>query len=413
MEVVLVSRDADLRKVCREVLGELLGKGWGFTVREDAEELPSTADLFIWDYEPGTNLLERLKAAEWQNHLILLQREYRSILQESHFPQINVILKPFTAATLRTFLGQACQRFRENPYDENLEALRADRNELLQCVIQTNLKLQEYDQDRTNFLARAVHDFRAPLTALTGYCGLLLGEQLGAVTEDQKEVLQRMQRSAKRLSRMANAMFQLSIWQRVERPQNLQKNDIRESIEQALYETQPSLDEKGIRVSLDVRQGDDPLMFEKFQMEQVLVNLLDNACKFTPRRGSIALSAYPYFWERRCSTSADKPRDRRTRQTQRPNAYRVDVRDSGPGVPRDHLEHIFEEYTSYGGGQDRSGGGLGLAICKMIINQHQGRIWAESTPAGAVFSFVLPMHQSMPVLPEANQAAYMLMHSRD
>ena len=72
------------------------------------------------------------------------------------------------------------------------------------------------------------------------------------------------------------------------------------------------------------------------------------------------------------------------------NAYRIDVHDSGCGVPSEHTESIFEEFTTYAGGQDRSGGGLGLAICRMAIDAHRGRIWAESTGAGTQFSFVLP-----------------------
>jgi len=57
----------------------------------------------------------------------------------------------------------------------------------------------------------------------------------------------------------------------------------------------------------------------------------------------------------------------------------------------EHLQSVFEEYTSYGGSQDRSGGGLGLAICKMILTAHKGRIWAENTSTGARLSFVLPL----------------------
>src|SRR5262249_12675379 len=159
-------------------------------------------------------LLDQFHTADWQKHLVLLPREHLALLEERHFPHVNLILKPFTPATLRAFLEQACARFlhaSSSSASVKIQTLRADRDELLQCVIQANLKLQQYDQDRTNFLARAIHDFRAPLTALTGYCGLLLGEQLGPLMDDQKEVLQRMHRSAKRLSRMANAMFQLSI----------------------------------------------------------------------------------------------------------------------------------------------------------------------------------------------------------
>jgi two-component system sensor histidine kinase KdpD len=69
----------------------------------------------------------------------------------------------------------------------------------------------------------------------------------------------------------------------------------------------------------------------------------------------------------------------------------VDVRDSGPRIPREHLANLFEEDTSSTGGSDRSGGGLGLAICKMILHAHEGRVWAENSESGACFSFVLPL----------------------
>ncbi len=66
------------------------------------------------------------------------------------------------------------------------------------------------------------------------------------------------------------------------------------------------------------------------------------------------------------------------------------MKDNGPGVPPENSDKIFEEYTSYAGGADRSGGGLGLAICKSILRAHQGYIWAHNSSGGAVFSFILP-----------------------
>jgi signal transduction histidine kinase len=229
------------------------------------------------------------------------------------------------------------------------------------------------------------------LTALSGYCGLLLGEQLGGLTGDQKEVIQRMQHSAKRLSVMANAMFQLSICQRLESKLNLQRADIHECIHQALHEMTPFSEDKRISISLDITPPLGTLVFEPSQMEQVLVNLLDNACKFTPKSGSIEIRGYPFFWERRIRTHAsERAVDRRHSHSRTPNAFRVDIKDSGPGIPAHRLDRIFEEYTSYSGGQDRSGAGLGLAICRMIVQQHKGRVWAESSAKGAVFSFVLP-----------------------
>jgi signal transduction histidine kinase len=164
-------------------------------------------------------------------------------------------------------------------------------------------------------------------------------------------------------------------------------------MDHALHEILPPAEEKRLSVSVDMAPSPEPLLFERMKLEQVLVNLLDNACKFAPRGGSIDVRGYPYYWDRR-STNADPIVGERDvdAERKRPNSYRIDVRDSGPGVPPAHLTKIFEEYTQYAGGVDRSGGGLGLAICRMILNQHKGRIWAESSKQGAIFSFVLPFH---------------------
>ncbi len=272
---------------------------------------------------------------------------------------------------------------------------RAERDDMLQFLIQANLKLQEYDQERTNFLARSIHDFRAPLTAITGYCGLLLEDELGPLLPQHREILERMQRSATRLSRIANAMFQLSVAQNLSQALNLENGDLRECVEQALHEVGVFLERKQISVTVDIAPSPENLLFEKSKIEEALVNLLDNACKFTPRSGTIEIKGYPYFWDRRISRrSAFHPSpDRRTRQARTPNSFRLDVKDSGQGIPSAHVDKIFEEYTSYSGGQDRSGAGLGLAICRMILQQHQGRIWAESSLEGAKFSFVIPFCQ--------------------
>jgi signal transduction histidine kinase len=350
----------------------------------------SKADIYIWDFHAEAALPETVGQGEKHKHFFLLQRRQMAAFREKvPSPDVNLLLKPVTRATLKACLGQIKPADAPSP---QLHSVRADRDEMLQCLIQANLKLQEYDQERTNFLARAIHDFRAPLTAVSGYCGLLLGEQLGPLVEDQKEVLQRMQYSTSRLSRMASAMFQLSIGQRVESRPNFQKNDIRECIDQALHELMTFADEKRISISLELHPPTAALLFERSQVEQVLVNILDNACKFTPKSGCVEISGYPFFWDRRRHhmNGSSKSSDRRSNDSRAPNSFRVDIRDSGPGIPAEHLDRIFEEYTSYSGGQDRSGGGLGLAICKLILHRHQGRIWAESSSEGAIFSFVLP-----------------------
>jgi len=233
------------------------------------------------------------------------------------------------------------------------------------------------------------------LTAISGYCGLLLEEEFGPLTPEQQRVLGKMLHGATRLSRVSNAMFQLSALQNVDQGLNLEKADIRDCLDQAIHEVAPVLEDKRIAITAEVEAAPNGLLFEKSQITQTLVNLLDNACRFTPRDGRIEIRGYPFFWERRAGHGLSRSQtfDRRVDQLKVFNSFRLDIRDSGPGIPAVTVDRIFAAFTSCGGGHDRSGGGVGLAICRMILQRHQGGIWAESDASGTVFSFVLPLQE--------------------
>ena len=321
MTIHVVSKDWELYKLCREILGEFPELGRSCVLSQISPDEPwREADLHIWDFHPNISLPDHVKCSPLR-HFFLVDRKDLAVFQRSTgLSEGNVLLKPVTRATLSTFLAPVVSSRAAN-------SLRADRDEILQCLIQTNLKLQEYDQDRTAFLARAVHDFRAPLTALSGYCGLLVSKQLGPLNENQTEVLLRMQHSSNRLSRMASAMFELSIGRHVNKRPDLQPGDLRECLEQALHEILPFADEKAISITSELEALDNPLYFETGQIEQVLVNILDNACKFTPKAGSIEIRGYPFFWERRTACfSAPFAGDRRHKLNHGPNSYRIDIR---------------------------------------------------------------------------------------
>jgi signal transduction histidine kinase len=268
---------------------------------------------------------------------------------------------------------------------------------MLRFLIQANLKVQESVQEQSNFLARSVHDFQAPLTAVSGYCAMLLDGELGPLNSEQRRVLQRILKSTSRMASISDGMYHLSVPHNVDHALKLERADFRECLDQALREVALPLGDKRISVVTEIEPGTDGLFFERSQLKQALVNLLENACKFSSREGTIKIKGYPFFWERRTRQvlSFDRTQGRRMRRSEAFNSFRVDIRDSGPGIPPEQVERIFEQFTAYGGAQDRSGGGLSLAICRMIINRHHGRLWAESSPLGAMFSFVLPLHQTM------------------
>ncbi len=386
--IVLVGDDRRLYRMCREIVaenGNTYEVAWAETERDAPE-----GEIFIWSYQPG---LERSwrpesKTAHW--HLLVIDRRELAAAGAECFAGAAVVLKPVTKAALGAWLGQARAA-------GSVEGLRRDRDELLGWLMEANLRLQEYDRARTDFIAKTVHDFRAPLMAANGYCGLLLDEALGPLAPDQRGVLSRIQASLKRLSRMTAAMFELSTGERAPKAPKAERAEIRLPLEQALHEIQPLAASRRIQVSMNLASAPRPLAFEREQIEQVALNLFENACRFTPKDGRIELAGYPFFWDRRYGVPAGlggpaqgAQGDRRTGMKAEPNAYRVDIWNLGPAIPADRLDRIFEEYATYGTGEASAGSGLGLAICKSIVERHQGRIWAENREGGPAVSFVLP-----------------------
>src|ERR1035441_8250334 len=166
--VALFSYDRELATFCREVLAEVFGAESTLVSRVDGR-VETGDDVCVWDFVPGESLLPRdLNPVDPAKHLFLAHREHLAALQ-GHLgaADLNVLLKPVTHATLRAFLGGAARR-REQHGPDRTAALRAERDEMLQVLIQANLKLQEYDQQRNRFLARSLHEFRSPLTAIGG-----------------------------------------------------------------------------------------------------------------------------------------------------------------------------------------------------------------------------------------------------
>ncbi|HTQ55327.1 MAG TPA: HAMP domain-containing sensor histidine kinase [Bryobacteraceae bacterium] len=382
MQVALISRDESLHRLCREVLEALPDQDWTLSILSPGG-LPPAADIHVWDWDrEAPPVLSQVQGRH--AHLLIIARDdARAVLADLPLAAVTLLLKPVNRDTLRTCLEQAAER---------VGSARADRDAIFECLLATALRLQEYDQDRMNFLARAVHDFRTPLTAVHGYCGLLLSGQIGPLTVAQKEVLERTSQSVRRLSRLATALFQWSSGVRVGMQSQRQEGDIDTCFQQALHEIRPLAAEKSITVQLDLEPPGTPLRFDAAQIEQLLVNLLENSCKFTPRGGYIQVRAFPSFWERRSAAvrSAGALMERRRAASRAANAYRIEVSDNGMGVRPEHLETIFQEYTSYGGGGDRSGSGLGLAICKRILAEHGGQIFAESGNQGVTFVSLLP-----------------------
>jgi signal transduction histidine kinase len=131
--------------------------------------------------------------------------------------------------------------------------------------------------------------------------------------------------------------------------------------------------------------------FDSAKIQRVVSNLLENASKYTPQGGTVWLHAEPHMWERR-SASKSVGGERRRQAMSVPNAVKVSVSDTGPGIPPEFQIEIFDDFFRLPGSEAAEGMGLGLAIARRLLQGMGGKIWVESEPgAGCKFSFLLPL----------------------
>ena len=375
MHVCLVSSDQKLRHFVSEIVGN------GFFSLAPSEPL-AEADFYVIDFQPSS-ILPRFGGPNFGNQLFLVDpKDLTAFGQQICGAPGCVLLKPFARRAFEAFLDSFRQTWEARYNRQQAERFRSERDELLQHLLQANLSLQEYDQERTRFLARALHDFRTPLMSLRGICGLLLEGEVGPLNQQQRELLQRVENSSARLARLSAGMFELSIEGRVQRSLRFEPGDVESCIRNALHEVSTFVHEKQLLVDSHASPPPKTMFMESQRIEQMLINLLENACRFTPRGGKIDVRGYSVCWD----FHHIAPRG----SAGFPNGYRIDIRDSGPGIEPNMLGAIFEQFTPAVGPADRSGGGLGLAICRLAADAHKGRVWATSSEEGAVFSLVLP-----------------------
>lgn len=281
----------------------------------------------------------------------------------------------FSAWLSRPFqaLAQASRRIAEGNLSQRVEVRAGgELGEATQAFNQMADALEKAEKEKADFTAMLVHDLRSPLMAVLSGATILEDGLEGPVNEPQKKWLARIEAGVRKVVGLVNNFLDLSKIEagRIE----LDKKEIdlgqliQESIEHYLALA------KSKQIALEARID---LTFPKIKadpryLDQVLSNLLSNAIKFTPDGGAIELGA----------------------THEREADAKIWVRDTGVGIPAHEMEKLFEKYRQTASGKNSSlkGTGLGLVICKMIVEAHGGRIWVESAERqGATFFFTLPI----------------------
>jgi signal transduction histidine kinase len=241
---------------------------------------------------------------------------------------------------------------------------------LFREIAEKSHELEVASQHKSQFLANMSHELRTPLNAILGYTELIADGIYGEVPEKLGEVLERVQGSGRHLLGLINDVLDLS---KIEAGQlTLAANDysFQDIVQTVISGVESLAAEKKLKLVTDlpadlpVGRGDDR------RITQVLMNLVGNAIKFTDA-GEVAV-----------------------RVGVPDGMFVASVADTGPGIPEDQQQRIFEEFQQVDSSSTRKKGGtgLGLAIAKRIVELHGGRIWVESTVGkGSTFSFSLPV----------------------
>ena len=236
-----------------------------------------------------------------------------------------------------------------------------------------NLRLQELDRLKDDFMSSVTHELRTPLASIRAFSEILHDDPDLDVAERQR-FLAILVSETERLTRLVNQVLDLAKIESGHADWQAEEVDLTEVIEQAAISVGQLLQDGGLKLEMTLEPGGGALVrADRDRLMQVLVNLLSNAAKFAPPgKGLIQLRLEP--------VSA---------------GWRLSVTDNGPGIPAEELDRVFEKFhQSSSGGNKPLGTGLGLPICKQIIEHFAGRIWAEQAEGGgARLVFELPLGQ--------------------
>ncbi len=248
-------------------------------------------------------------------------------------------------------------------------ALAVSADGLLQKQQQTQMEM-ETEKLRSSLLSSVSHDLRTPLAAITGSASSLLdnGDSLPAPT--RRDLLENIHDEAERLERLVNNLLEMT---KLESGAVQLKKELHvpgEIIGSAIARVEERLGSRSL--TTQIAPGLPLVPMDALLIEQVIVNLLDNALKYTPDGTPIDISA-------------------ETKE----NELVVEVADRGPGIPEADIPRLFEKFYRGPQKETKSGAGLGLSICKGIIEIHGGTISAENgRGGGALFRFTLPLKNS-------------------
>ncbi len=284
-----------------------------------------------------------------------------------HITFFDILLGPFTLYLI-VFLMQSV-------ISHHHDGLELQRQKI---VTKQNKELKELDEIKNNFLKITSHELRTPMTAIRGHAEMLSMGIFGNMTKDQLESLETIQRNTIRLDRIVDEIMDIETIQKNKIQLSLKSTDLKDAIRQSIETIDVLSKEKNIRINTSFSSNLKKIEIDEKRIIQVVTNLIENAIKNSPINSNIYITAESLL-----------------------DNIQVTVEDQGRGIPKKQQKRIFDVFYQIDSYQDREvgGAGIGLAICKGIVEAHNGNIQVESQPGkGSKFTILLPYET--PIQPE-------------
>ena len=248
-----------------------------------------------------------------------------------------------------------------------------ERKKAEEKIKRQNIQLKKLDKIKSNFLNITSHELRTPMSSIKGYVQMLLKGLLGEITEEQKRGLNVVLRNVDRLDHLIQDILDVSRLESGSMKFIPEETDIKKMIKETIETMQSNADQKNITINSEIAEIPQTLIIDRQRIKQVIINLINNAIKFSPDGSVINI---------------------RVRQDN--DMILFEIEDFGRGIPKNKQNKIFDTFYQVDSGMDRKfgGAGLGLAISRGIILSHGGKIWVDSTGKsgeGSIFKFSLPI----------------------
>ena len=243
------------------------------------------------------------------------------------------------------------------PIEVNTSYIEYEDKPADMAIIRDTTERRNLDRMKDEFLSNVSHELKTPLISIIGYNELISDETLGPLTEQQKKAMDTVVRNSERLRHVIDSLLYLSLVRSGKIKYGFRSIQISEVIENTIVGMIPLAKKNGLSIEADIPENLPLINGDMDYLKQALTNLMDNAIKFTPSGGLIKIIA-----------------------TEDGDHIKIEVRDNGIGIPKEQIPDVFKLFYQLDGSTTRSygGAGLGMYVCKSIVEAHNGKIWVES-----------------------------------